>query len=409
MARRSTPLPSELRARVTAAEPQETSGIKSRPLLWVARSWEHRYAADGAALVLILILTTVCTYNLLLGGIIVGRDSATQYYPWYSYLGESLRSGTLAGWNPRLLSGAPFAGDPLSGWGYLPAMVLFSLLPLKVAAESYMFLHLLLAGLFMYALARVLRMGIAGALLAAVAYEYSGYIFVRNTCCLAHAMAYAWLPLAIVGAELAIRSTRWLDRGLGWGLSGLALSQILASWLGQGSYYALLALGGYVAYRTLLFPPESMRSLWGRLSGAVMHGGGVLVFGFGLAAAGVLPRLEYNALSNLADGYSSPKPGLGWSMHNWYQLVASPGANYAGAAVVALALCAPLVARGRFAVPYFAALALCALTLSGKGSTLLHSVLHLLPKFENIHPHYPQRAMLVFYLCTALRAGLILR
>jgi hypothetical protein len=382
------------------------SGVRSR-LPWAAKGREHRYA-DAAALVLILILTMVSTRNLLLGGTIVGMDTVTQYFTWYSYVGESLRSGTLSGWNPRQFSGVPFAGDPLSGWTYLPAMLLFTLLPLNVAAKVYMFLHLLLAGFFSYALARVLRTGIAGALLAAVAYEYSGYLYVRNTCCFPYANVYTWLPLAILGAELAIRSRRLLDQGLWWGLSGLALSQILASWLGQGSYYALLAVGGYVAYRTLLFPPESMLGLWGRVSGAVVHGGAVLLFGFGLAAAGVLPRLEYNALSNLAGGYSSPKTGLGWSIEDWDRLFLPSGQLYAGAAVVALALAAPLVARGnatRFAVPYFAALSLCALTLAGRGTTLLHSALYLLPGLERIHPHAPPRVMLVFYLGTALLAG----
>ena len=394
-----------MRIHMTAAK-SRASGLRSW-LLWAARGWEHRYV-DAAALVLILVLTMISTRKLLLGGTIVGMDTVTQYYTWYSYLGESLRSGTLPGWNPRQFSGVPFAGDPLSGWTYLPAMLLFTLLPLNVAAKAYMFLHLLLAGLFAYSLARVLRMGTAGALLAAVAYEYSGYLFVRNTCCFPYANVYTWLPLAIVGAELAIRSPRLLDRGLWWGLSGLALSQILASWLGQGAYYALIAVGGYVAYRTLLFPPESMRSLRGRLSGAAAHGGAVLLFGFGLAAAGFLPRLEYNALSNLAGGYSNPKTGLGWTIEDWDRLFLPSGQLYAGAAVLALALAAPLVARGsatRFAVPYFAALSLFALTFAGRGTTLLHSVLYLLPGLERMHPHAPPRVMLIFYLGTALLAG----
>ena len=395
-----------MRTSVTAAK-SPASGIRSR-LLWAAKGWEHRYAADGAALVLILILTMVSMRNLLLGGTIVGMDTVTQYYTWYSYLGESLRSGTLPGWNPRQFSGVPFAGDPLSGWTYLPAMLLFTLLPLNVAAKGYMFLHLLLAGLFTYALARVLKMGIAGALLAAVAYEYSGYLFVRNTCCSPYAMVYAWLPLAILGAELAIRSRRLPDRALWWGLSGLALSQILAAWLGQGSYYALLAIGGYVAYRTLLFPPGSVRGLRSRLLGAVLHGGAVLLFGFGLAAAGILPRLEYNALSNLAGGYPNPEMGIGWTIEAWDRLFLPSDQLYAGAAVLALALAAPLVTRGsavRFAVPFFTALSLFALTFAGKGTTLLHSVLYLLPGLDRLHPHAPSRVMLIFYLGTALLAG----
>ncbi|MDP8948985.1 MAG: hypothetical protein M3N00_01920, partial [Actinomycetota bacterium] len=382
------------------------SGLRSRASGFAEGS--GRRQADAAALLLILVLTAFSTRNLLLGGTIVGMDTVTQYYTWYSYLGESLRSAVLPGWNPRQFSGVPFAADPLSGWSYLPAMLLFTVLPLNVAAKVYMFLHLLLAGAFAYALARVLGMEAAGALLAAVAYEFSGYLFVRNACCSPYAMVYAWLPLAILGVELAIRSRRLLDRTLWWGLSGLAVSQILAAWLGQGSYYALLAIGAYVAYRTLLFPPEGARGLRSRLSGAVVHGGAVLLFGFGLAAAGLLPRLEYNVLSNLAGGYPNLKMGLGWTIEDWDRLLLPSGQLYAGAAVLALALAAPLLVRGdagRFAVPFFAALSLLALTLAGRGTTLVHSVLYLLPSFAWLHPHAPPRAMLVFYLGTALLAG----
>jgi hypothetical protein len=229
------------------------------PLLEAAR--RHENVAAG---LLLLIFTLVAVCDLVAGGIVVGKDAVTQYYPWFSYLGERLRSGDVPAWNPYQFSGAPFAADPLSGWTYLPAMILFTILPVSPAAGSYLFVHLLLAGLFAYALARVLRMNAAGALLAAVAYEFNGFMYWRNVCCSPYAGVMTWLPLAILGAELAIRSPRWLDRGLWWGVGGLALSQVLAAWPGQGSYYALLALGGYVAYRTLLFPPGNIRGIRGR-------------------------------------------------------------------------------------------------------------------------------------------------
>ncbi|MBA2344402.1 MAG: YfhO family protein [Rubrobacter sp.] len=365
--------------------------------------------ADLAAGLALVVLTLIAGWNLVGDGTVVGKDTITQFYPWYSFLGESLRSGNIPAWNPYQFSGAPFAGDPLSGWTYLPAMLLFTLLPLAVAASGYLIFHLLLAGLGTYALARTLRMNLAGAMLAAVAYEYTGYLYTRNLCCFAYVGVSAWLPLAILGAELAIRSTRWLDRGLWWGLSGLALSQILAAWLGQGSYYALLALGGYVAYRTLLFPPENIRGPWGRVSGLFLHGGAVLVFGFGLAAAGILPRLEYNALSNLSDGYAGIGADEtvygGWKLKTWGKLLV-PSGIYAGLPTLALALAAPLIARGRHAVPYFFVLSICALTLSGQGVTLLHSTLyHLLPGFEAIHTHGPERLKVILYLGFALLAG----
>ena len=285
-------------------------------------------------------------------------------------------------------------------------MATFTLLPLVGAVKGLMFLHLLLAGLFTYALARTLGMPLPGAFLAAIAYEYNGLFYIDNTCCLQYIGVMEWLPLAILGAELAIRSRGWRRRGLWWGLSGLALSQMLAAWLGQGSYYALLALGGYITYRTVLSPPGNIGGIKGRVAGLFLHGGAVLAFGSCLAAGGVLPRLEYNALSNLAGGYADEvRAWGGWSVSDWVSLL-EPGFWYAGLSVLALALVAPLVARKRFAVPYFSVLALGALALTGQGPTPLHSVLYLLlPYFDRLHPHDPDRVILIFYLGAALLAG----
>ncbi len=83
-----------------------------------------------------------------------------------------------------------------------------------------------------YALARVLRMGVAGALVAGVAYASVGFLTERSVCCLVHVQVAAWLPVLLVGAELAIRGRTWLGRACWWGVSGFALSQILAAWLG---------------------------------------------------------------------------------------------------------------------------------------------------------------------------------
>ena len=364
---------------------------------------------DLAVCLLLVVLSLVVVWDLVAGGTVVGKDTITQYYTWYSYLGERLRSGDIPGWNPYQFAGAPFAGDPLSGWTYLPAMILFAALPVSAAAKGYLFVHLLLAGLFTYALARVLRMNLAGALLAAVAYEFNVFVYWRNLCCSPYVSVMAWLPLAILGTELAVRSARWTDRCLWLGVGGLALSQILAAWPGQGSYYALLALGGYVAYRTLLSPPENFRGLRDRVFGSLLHGGGLLLFGFGLAAAGLLPRVEYHALSTLADGYGNIE-GVraawgGWTSDDWKRLL-TPGLVYPGLTVLALALAAPLVARGRHAVPFFFVLSICTLILSSPDGTPLHSVLYLLlPGFEWMHPHGPGRIKVILYLGIALLAG----
>ncbi len=363
---------------------------------------------DGVGVLAFLAFTALATRHLLRDGTMVGIDSALQFYPRFFLLGERLRAGDVPGWNPHQFAGTPFAADPESGWMYLPAMLLFTVLPLATAARAFVVAHFLLAGLATYALARVLGMTMPGALVAATAYAFSGFFYHRSACCTVHVQVAAWLPLTLLGVELALRSRTWLSRAGWWGATGLAVSQILAAWLGQGSYYALVTLGGYLTYRTLLDPPGAAPRFRHRVAALALHGAAVLLFGFGLAAASVLPQLEFNALSNLAGGYRGPDAVVGgWELKRELagRLLGETG-WYAGGAAAALAVVAPLLARRRFATPYFAALVVGALVAAGKETTPLQATLYrLLQRFEDLHRHWPDRVLLVFYLGTALLAG----
>ena len=56
-----------------------------------------RRRTDVAAGFTLFLLTLVGKWGLLRNGNVIGADSATQYYPWYSFLGESLGSGDIPG------------------------------------------------------------------------------------------------------------------------------------------------------------------------------------------------------------------------------------------------------------------------------------------------------------------------
>ncbi len=383
--------------------------MRRHPVTRVVTVARRRPSLDLLSVLLLLALTVVAEWSSLTQGTVIGQDSATMFYPFYVHMGERLRSGDIPAWNPYQHSGMPFAGDPQSGWMYLPAMLLFTLLPLSLAAKAYLFFHMAFAAIGAYALARVLRMGAAAALLSGTSYGFCSLLYERNISYFGWSAIMAWLPFTILFMELAIRSTSRLMRGGCWGASAFCLSQILAGWLGQGSYYALIALGGYVAYRTLLDPPDSTSRIRARLGMLVLHGGALLLFGFTLAAAGVLPRLEYNAVSNLSGGYVGARYHAvvgGWSIRDWGLLLDRSGRYYAGGATLALAVLAPLVARRRHATPYFAALTLAVLVLTGQGPTPLHSLLYtVLPRFSRLHPHHPGVITLVLYLGLALLAG----
>ena len=179
----------------------------------------------------------------MFGQMLIGMDTATAFYPWYTFLGEQLRNGHVPVWNPHTFSGAPFAADPESGWMYLPAMLAFTLLPLEAAARSFVVFHAVLAGLSTYALARALGLSAMGGALAAVAYTGSGFFAGHNVCCWAYASVAAWLPLMLLGAERAIQAKSWRTRGQWGGISGLAVWQVrVRPWLFVGWFWFLVVL-----------------------------------------------------------------------------------------------------------------------------------------------------------------------
>ena len=362
-------------------------------------------AVAAVALIALVYLTA--------GGILTGQDAAAQFYPWYGYLGEQLRLGQIPEWNPSQFAGAPFAADPQSGWMYLPAMLLFTFLPRLAAIVAFLAFHLLLAGIGTWALARLVGIGRLGSAFAAIAYMGSGVILGRLPCCPASYELATWVPVCLVGVEITVRSGDWRGRVVGWSLTGVALSQVLAVWLGQGAYYVLVLTGAYLGYRCLVDPAVPSRKLarWrDRCALLGVNGVVVLALGFGLAAAGVLPRLEYNAVSNVAGGVYRGSGATearigGASSDAVISRIFEPSLYYPGAVTLALAVAAVVLMRRRHATLFWLGLAAVTIVLAMPVTTPLHWLFYLLPRFEELHSHWPERAVLITYLAPAMLAG----
>jgi hypothetical protein len=354
--------------------------------------------------VLVLVgVVVVGVSPLVVGGITVGIDNLDFFYPMFSFLGEQLRAGHVPGWNPYQFSGAPFAADPESGWTYLPAMLLFTALPLAAAAKTLMLFHFLLAALSMYALARVIGLTIAGAFAAALAFALSYFMYTRSICCPAHIFVMTWIPAILLFVVLASMSETWLSRILCWSVAGFALSQTVAGWLGQGSYYVFLLTTGFVACQELICAPRRSGSLVMRVGRFAISLAAVFAWAGGFSAAAVLPRFEFVNASNLANGYqghSATQGGLSGADLLTYPLI------FAGLTVIVLAVVAPTVARHEYLTPFFAAVAVIALIFSLRDTTPLHAAAYaLLPSFEALHRHSSERVLLIFYPMVAVLAG----
>ena len=154
---------------------------------------------------------------LLAGECFYFRDLSRYYFPLRHYLAEGLRQGELRYWNPLVFEGIPEVFPPLSypldvlqmGWG---TERMFTLL---------LSLHLPLAALGFFFLARVLGVPPAAAGGGAVAYASGG--FALSTLSLYDTPALAWAPFV---AAALVRATELGGRAVvvGAGTTAVLLS-----------------------------------------------------------------------------------------------------------------------------------------------------------------------------------------
>jgi hypothetical protein len=165
----------------------------------------------GASWMMMAILAVVFGGGLVTGQTVVAfRDSGYLYYPLLEWLDQFGLTGFPL-WNPYCNLGHPLVGDGSSGVLY-PLRVLLFLPGCSFPARYGIFLvlHLMLAALNAYWLARQLGTDRAGGTLAGMSYALGGAVLTQMSN-LIYLISAAWLPLAVGGVWLMIHreSCRW--------------------------------------------------------------------------------------------------------------------------------------------------------------------------------------------------------
>lgn len=342
------------------------------------------------------------------GRVPLRRDNLHIFYPLHDLMGKLLRAGELPVWSPYQMGGMPLLADPESGWGSVVAMLAYAFLDLDAATGLTMLLYEALAGLGMLLWVRATGVGAAGSALAALAYALAGPALGPETGTAYGNLSYlgtlAWLPWLLLGAHVSIsREGRW--RIAGWGVWGVASSQAIAVWAGQGAYYAFAAALVYIVYLALAraadrrLPP---RALLGSLAGHLVA---LVTIATAISAWTLFPRMEFVLASNLAWGYGPGTQPFGQGAPLDIGLaVLRADVAYVGAAVIALALRAMLVRPDRTR-RFYAGVCIVTFVLSldlvarlVEGSRTLRGLLWLVPGIRDLHLHAPER-ILVVALC----------
>ncbi|MBI4496502.1 MAG: YfhO family protein [Chloroflexi bacterium] len=288
------------------------------------RTWAP---APALALGLLVALAVLFFWRItLLGEVVYWGTPLLQFSPWRQLAVTLYREGQLPLWNPYVDFGAPLAANFQTA-AFSPLNLFYLVLPVEQAMGATIVLHVVLAGALMYGCAVALGLTSWGALLAALAYMFSGYVIARAGF-LSIVATVPWLPAVVAGTELVLRaqakgSARTLPA---LGLT-LATGLLLVAGHIQLAFYTLLVAASYGLVRALQLlraegtggiaevgqrsPQSAARGL--QLVRLLLPVAGATVLGVGLAGVQLLPGAELAA-------HSARQAGPGYDVALRYSL-----------------------------------------------------------------------------------------
>lgn len=329
----------------------------------------------------------------------LGYDLFTYFFPAKTYAVAALGGGTLPLWNPYLYFGAPFLANVQMAVLYPPDL-LFAVLSFPRAVALSQWLHLVLAGAGMYALARWgWGLDAVGGAIGALAFSGGGF-FGAHMGHLNQVHAAAWLPwITLAALRLAAslgtaplpisRRCRgshsgtpgWLNRSLTWLVAGgVAVALQLTAGHTQEAYYSLFAVGLLGAAYTVA-PPARAPRRWTHLPAF----GGIALNGALLAGAQLLPAAELSRLSYRQGGVPlADAVAIGVErmyvleslLPTFTSLPSQEVTGYVGVTALALAVSALAVSAARRTVLALSGLTLLAIALAMGGYTPLYALFY---------------------------------
>jgi len=202
-------------------------------------------------------------------------DPIFLHYPLRKLAMERLREGKITLWNPYIFCGNPlFSSNSVS---FSPLNLLFLFFDPLIAYSLILICQMLLSGIFMYIFLRSsISLGVFGALLGSICYEFSGFSIVWLEM---GVLSGYLLPLILFLVDKAITKRKIFYASLAGVVLGL---QLLSSFLQMGLFVILITIS-YSLFR--IFSLRNFKS--------IMYIIFILIFGFSLAAIQLIPSYEF--------------------------------------------------------------------------------------------------------------------
>ncbi len=275
---------------------------------------------DKRPLILLAVFTALFFWRLALSDQFTFLDSpdlAYQVLPWYQVQARSWQNGEFPLWDPSQWTGQPLIGQMQPGAAFPLNWPLF-LAPLDDGYINLRYIHWhfvlmhLLAGLFMYALARELGRGRYASLAAALAFACSGYV--GATAWPQMVNGAIWIPLIFLLFHRLVKAAATLARWTYAACSGAVVGMSLLSGHHQTPTFTVFALTALFLYFFLERRRRSASEA-GRLLGFFVVVG---LFAAAVGALQLIPAVEY--AQNAYRWVGAPEPvTLGDAVPYWVQ------------------------------------------------------------------------------------------
>jgi len=368
------------------------------------------------AILVLIAAPLILFWRIVLGGrVLFWGVPLLQFYPWQQWAAEMWRSGNVPLWNPYLGNGAPLAANLQSAVFY-PLNALYLIFPVERAMSYTAVLHVILAGLAMYAWGRTFGLRPLAATMGALAFQLSQFLIARLGF-LSITFTFPWLAVWLWRTEALVQRRRmsdalWLALAIGLGLlAGHA----------QTAGLGLIVVLGYGVIRRI---PNTQYQVLG-----IGYWMLALVLGVALAAVQLLPSAELAAQSQRAGGLDyefavihslhplrlltflapdlqgHPAEGNFWGYDNYWE-----NAGYVGLWAVLMALFAlsnlkSQISNLKSEVWFFGLTALIALVIAlGRFGPVYEFLFWLLPGAALFQG--PARLLSVYTLAVAALAGI---
>lgn len=349
-----------------------------------------------------------------LQGTLYYGDVLRIYYPLKAALDRSLADGELPLWISEVMGGYPLHSAGEGGFMYPVGLLLSSILPPLAALNYQLLLHLIIAGLGMYAFCRVMRLDAVSAAAGGLVFMLSGFL-IAHLNHLSIVSAVAWLPVMFLLAELMTTRAR---AGAYAALLSLVVALQLTAGHAQMSFLSVLGVGLYVLFKAA-----------GELvNGEGLSRAGILVTAYavavllaaGVAAPQLLPTAELTSLSGRAGGlsgefltsFSLPPPYvltfvlpflLGDPLASLSPATSVEWCGYLGMLPLVAAAYACIFRRDHYTF-FFAGLALVSLILAFGAWNPIYNALAQLPPFNLFRA--PARFLLLYSFAVATLCAL---